>query len=182
MCLGGLGAAVLWAEAAGSSEVIVLTRSVGRGEVVQAADFRVARVGNLDGVSSVDAATLHTLPGQQALVDLPAGALLPAGGVGQAALDRGGVQLGLRLPPGRIPLGELPAGTPVLLVALQDDRANPGAAARSAQSFRATILTPPRTGPDGVAQLLDVRVDADQAAEVAALAATDRVALAKEGR
>lgn len=183
MCLGGLGAAVLWGQAAGSAEVLVLTRSVARGEVVQASDFRVATVGQLDGVSSVEAATLHTLAGQQALVDLHEGALLPDGGVGRAALDAGGVQLGLRLPPGRIPLGELPAGTPVLLVALEDPRVNPETSTAAAlRPIRASVLTPPRTGPDGIAQLLDVRLDADQAATVAALAATDRVALVKEGR
>lgn len=182
MCLGGLGAAVLWGEAAGSAEVLVLTRSVARGEIVQASDFRIARVGHLDGVSSVDAATLPAVAGQQALVDLPEGSLLPGGGVGRAALDAGGVQLGLRLAPGRIPLGELPAGTPVLLVPLEDPRANPDATTESARPIRASVLTPPQTGPDGVAQLLDVRLDASLAGDVAALAATDRIALVKEGR
>lgn len=182
MCLGGLGGAVLWGEAAGSAEVLVLTRPVARGEIVQASDLRIARVGHLDGVSSVDAATLHTVAGQQALVDLPEGSLLPGGGVGRAALDAGGVQLGLRLAPGRIPLGELPAGTPVLLVPLDDPRANPEATTELVRPIRASVLTPPRTGPDGVAQLLDVRLNAGLAATVASLAATDRIALVKEGR
>lgn len=185
MCLGGLGAGVLWSEASGATEVLVLTRSVARGETVQASDFRTARVGQLDGVSTVRADVLPSLAGQQALVDLPLGTLLPERAVGRAALDAGGVQLGLRLVPGRIPLGELPAGTAVLLVPLADPRAGAPAAegaGPAGEPIRASILTPPQTGPDGVAQLLDVRVDAGQAATVAILAATDRVALIKEGR
>ncbi|HHV20232.1 MAG TPA: flagella basal body P-ring formation protein FlgA [Propionibacterium sp.] len=181
MCLGGLGAAFLWVEASGSAEVLVLTRSVARGETVAASDFRVARVGQLDGASSVQAAELPALTGQQALVDLSEGALLPAGGIGQAALDAEGVQVGLRLAPGRIPLGELPAGTPVLLVPLEDPRVNPGAAGDLPAPLRGSVLTPPRTGPDGVAQLLDVRLDAAQAPAAAMLAATDRIVLVKEG-
>ncbi|WP_432560282.1 SAF domain-containing protein [Granulicoccus sp. GXG6511] len=182
MCLGGLGAAVLWGEASGSADVLVLTRAVSRGEIVAASDFRVAQVGQLDGASSVRAADLPTLAGQQALVDLAEGALLPAGSVGRAALDPGGVQLGLRLVPGRVPLGDLPAGTAVLLVPLEDPRTNPGAETELPRPVRASVLTPPRTGPDGVAQLLDVRVDTAQAPVVAMLAATDRIALVKEGR
>ncbi|MDO5682646.1 MAG: SAF domain-containing protein [Propionibacteriaceae bacterium] len=182
MCLGGLGAAVLWGEASGSAEVLVLTRPVARGEVVTAEDFRVARVGHLDGASSVAAAELPAVAGQQALVDLAMGSLLPAGGVGASALDAGGVQIGLRLPPGRVPLGALPAGTPVLLVPLEDPRANPEAAGRVAVPIEATILAPPQAGPDGVAHLVDVRVDSPQAAQVATLAATDRLALVKAGR
>ncbi|MDO5498132.1 MAG: flagellar biosynthesis protein FlgA [Propionibacteriaceae bacterium] len=182
ICLGGLGAAVLWAEAAGSTEVLVMTRSVARGEVVETADVRIARVGQLDGVSRIDGDELHLIAGRTALVDLAEGALVPAGGVGEAALDGGGVQLGLRLDPGRIPLDQLPAGTPVLLVGLDDPRGAPDAPARPPRPFRGTVLTPPQTGPDGVARLLDVRVDAAEAAAVAELAATDRIVLVKEGQ
>lgn len=183
MCLGGLGAAALYAEASRSSDVIVLTRNVARGEVLTRDDLRIARVGNLDGISSVGAAEIDALSGQRALVDLTERALLPAGGVGVAALEPGGSQIGLRLAPGRIPHGDLPQGTTVLLVPLDDPRAtSPGQSpARLLSPIPAEVLTPPEAGPDGLAVVLDVRVDSARAAQVAALAAVERIALVKEG-
>lgn len=182
ICLGGLGAAVLYTEAAQSSDVVVLTRSVPRGEIVQTSDFAVARVGNLTGVSHVSGSAIPELVGKSALADLPKGALLPAESVGSPVLASGSSQVGLKLAPGRIPTGELPQGVPVVLVPLEDARVAPGQQADLPAPIPATVLTPPRPGPDGVAVLLDVRVTDDRADEVAVLAATDRVALVKEGR
>lgn len=182
ICLGGLGAAVLYSEAAQSSDVLVLTRSVGRGETLAATDFRVARVGTLAGVSHVSSGELPTLVGKKALADLPQGSLLPAGSVGTPALATGSSQIGLKLAPGRLPTGELAQGVPVLLVPLDDARTAPGSPEpEAARPIRATVLTPPRLAPDGVATLLDIAVGADDAAVVAALSATDRVALVKVG-
>jgi hypothetical protein len=182
ICLGGLGAAVLYTEAAQSSDVVILTRSVPRGEIVQASDFTVARVGSLTGVSYVSGSAIPGLVGRTALVDLPNGSLLPADSVGTPALVSGSAQVGLKLMPGRIPTGELPQGTPVVLVPLEDTRIAPGQDAALLEPIPATVLTPPRTGSDGVAILLDVRVAVDRSDEVAVLAATDRVALVKKAR
>lgn len=182
ICLGGLGATVLYTEATQSTDVIVATRTVPRGEVIGPNDLRVVRVGNLLGVSHTDAVQLNTLVGQRALVDLPEGALVPAGGVGRPVLDQGQSQVGLKLAPGRIPTGELPQGTQVLLVPLADERAAAGGADTRAAGppVPAIVLTPPAVGPDGVAILLDVRVETARAPEVAGLAATDRLVLVKE--
>lgn len=182
ICLGGLGAAMLYTEAAQSADVVVLTRTVPRGEVVQASDFAVARVGKLTGVSHVNGSAVPSLVGKKALADLPQGSLLPAGSVGTPALAPGNAQIGLKLAPGRTPTGDLPQGTPVVLVPLEDPRVAPGQSADLPDPIPAVILTPPRTGPDGVAVLLDVRVGIGRADDVATLAATDRVALVKEGR
>ena len=182
ICLGGLGSAVLYTEAAQSSEVVVLTRSVARGEIVRASDFTVARVGNLTGVSFVGGSALPGLPGKTALADLPEGSLLPAGSVGTPTLVPGSAQVGLKLSPGRIPTGDLPQGTAVVLVALEDSRIAPGQDTSAPEPIPATVLVPPRPGPDGIAILLDVRVPVDRSDEVAVLAATDRLALVKEGR
>lgn len=180
ICLGGLGAAVLYNEAARASDVVVLTRSVPRGEIVHSADLTVARVGNLTGVSHVSGSMIPALIGKTALADLPKGSLLPADSVGTPVLASGSSQVGLTLAPGRIPIGDLPQGTPVVLVPLEDARVAPGQQAGLPDSIPATVLTPPRPGSDGVAVLLDVRVATNRADEVAALAATDRVALVKE--
>lgn len=184
LCLGGLGATVLYATAAESTDVIVMTRTVPRGQMIQADDLVTTRVGNLAGVSYTDATQRGALVGQRALVDLAQGSLLPAGAVGTPELLPGSTQLGLRLAPGRIPADELPAGTPVLLVPLADARLapdeKPASPAPAPQPIRATVLLPPRPGPDGVAMLLDVRVEAGRAAEVASLAADERIALVRE--
>lgn len=185
IALGGLGATLLWQELTTSNQVVVLQHAIPRGEVVKATDLRAVEVGSVSEVSTVPAAEIPSLVGKRALVDLAEGAMLPRGAVGTPSLDRGVTQVGLKLAPGRLPTGELPQGTPVRLVPLEDPRQGPAQAAGQTSApqpavITATIASPPRTGPDGVATLLDVRVDQSLAQQVAELAAAERLALVKE--
>lgn len=185
IALGGLGATLLWQELTTSTQVVVLQRPVPRGEVIKATDLRAVEVGSLTEVSSVPATELPSLVGKRALVDLAQGSLLPRGAVGTPDLERGASQVGLKLAPGRLPTGELSQGTPVRLIPLEDPRQGPAqtsgqGAAPLPAVITATIASPPRVGPDGVATLLDVRVDQGLAQQVAELAAAERIALIKE--
>lgn len=188
MCLGGLGATLVYAKATATHDVIQVTRSVSRGETIRAADLRVVRAGDLAGSSSVPADRASQLVGQKALIDLAGGAILPANAIGQPPVEKGISHVGLRLAPGRIPVGELTVGASVVLIPVEEPRsevakpapqATPGASA--AGPIAATIAVAPRVGVDGVSTLLDVRVPSDKARAVAELAASDRLVLVREG-
>ncbi|NNG20473.1 hypothetical protein HJ590_13040 [Naumannella sp. ID2617S] len=182
IALGGLGAALLWQQLVTTTEAVVVSHRIPRGEVIRSGDLRSVDVGSTVGVSTVPAAEIPALVGKRALVELPEGALLAKGSVGTPSLDRGASQVGLKLAPGRLPTGDLPVGTPVRLVPLEDPRKQPGqpASGPPVPVVTATVAAPPRTGPDGVAVLVDVRVDQSLAQQVAELAAAERLALVKE--
>ncbi|GAB3708298.1 SAF domain-containing protein [Mariniluteicoccus flavus] len=192
VCLGGLGSALLYAEASGTREVLQVTRPLHRGEVVTAGHLRPVRVGSLPGISTVDVDRTAELVGRRALIDLGGGALLPDNSIGDSALEKGFTQVGLKLAPGRLPVGDLPPGAAVQLIPVDDPRtpANQGGQTppsqtsqnNQAQLISAVVLTAPRVGPDGVATLLDVRVPQDRARAVAELAAVDRLVLVKEAQ
>lgn len=167
-CLGGLGGAMAYQQASHANQVVVMQRAVPRGELVSTADLAVVTIGPAPGVHTVGAEQLPSLVGKQALVDLPAGSLVGADAVGDARLPEGSSQLGLKLAAGRVPVEQMPAGTPVQLVEVTSDKQE-----SSALLVEASIITAPRLLPDGSSQVLDVAVPEAQAQRVADLAARD---------
>lgn len=176
ICLSGLGAAFLYTTLASSHQVLSLTRTIYRGEVVQAADLTTLTLHDTPGLSVVDASRISEVVGRTALVDMPSGTLLASGSVGAADVPAGTVRIGLRLAAGRLPVSALPAGTPVLLIAVS---AANGQAVTGQASVEATVATAPVVQTDG-STLLDVTVPAAEAERVARLAAADQVALVRQ--
>ncbi|MEL4504772.1 SAF domain-containing protein [Luteococcus sp. H138] len=174
-CLGGLGGAMAYQEASHANQVVVMQRSVPRGEVVHATDLAVVTIGPAPGVHTVDAEQLPSLVGKQALVDLAAGSLVGAGSVGEPKLPAGSAQLGLKLAAGRVPVETMPAGTPIQLVEVTSDKHE-----SSALVVDASVVTAPRTLPDGSSQTLDVAVPEAQASRVADLSARDLLVVVRK--
>lgn len=179
--LGALGVTAAFSQANQTQTVVAVARSVPRGVVVQAGDLTTVTIGSVPGVSTVPADQLDTLIGQTALVDLPQGSLVGAGAVGVPVLQQGTTQLGLKLAAGRLPDTSMPPGTPVLLVAVSSaaEGAAGATSATTGQVYRATLVSIPRELPDGVTWVLDVSVDAADAAVIAELAAAGRLVLAR---
>ena len=123
ICLGGLGSAALYISVTDARSVVRTNRTIYRGEVIQAADLGVTSVGGTLGVRTVPAERVGELIGRTALTDLPGGSLFPPDSVGPAEVPPGSSRIGLKLAPGRVPVSPLPAGTPVLLVAVPKDSA-----------------------------------------------------------
>jgi hypothetical protein len=175
ICLGGLGAAVLYTSVAGTESVVAVRRTVYRDQPLTAADLGLVELSSSPGIETVAAERLDDVVGQTALVDLVEGALLTPRGFGEAAVDAGAARLGVRVVAGRLPVGELPPGTPVLLVAVtRDAGAPPGQA-----SYPGRVASLVTGLPDG-ASLLDVTVAAGAAEEVARLAATDQLVIVRQ--
>lgn len=168
-------------QAGQSHAVIVVQQPVARGEVIAADDLGVTSIGSAPGVSTVSSDRLAELVGQQALVDLPQGSVLGASSVGTVTLPAGQAQLGLKLGAGRLPGGELPAGTRVLLVSVPSGNATQPTGGETRVQLDAQVVNAPQLLPDGQSWTLDVAVPESAAADVAVLAATDRVVVVRKG-
>lgn len=195
MLLGALGAAWLWHQATGTHQVVYVAQPLEVGQEITAGDLTTVSVGRIPHVQTVSGDELNALIGQEATVALPEGTLLPAGVIGDVPLDEGESQLGLRLASGRIPTTGLHPGSPVLAVTLPDPAlVQPQAESLTTEAVivaddewadltvtEARVITAPVRDEDGISWIVDVAVPDGAAADLARLAATDRVALVLDG-
>lgn len=175
MCLSGLGAAWLYSTAATGSSVVSVTRTVHRDQLITEADLGLVWLPSAPGIETVPGERLTEVVGQTAQTDLVAGSVLSPRSFGAPAVEVGTSRLGLRLAPGRLPASQLPPGTPVLLVAVSRDAAEPPPGA----SVVGRVASVGVTLPDG-ATLIDVSVPQEQAERVARLAAGDQLVVVRQ--
>ena len=172
ICLGGLGAALLYGNLSSATPVITIKHTVYRDQLITADDLAITSLAPPPGLETVPAERLADIVGRTALTDLCEGGLLSLHSFGDPPVAAGAVQVGLRLEAGRLPSSALPPGTGVQLVPVGRD----GAAAPAGGSVPAMIASMPQFQADGSA-LLDVAVSADVGERVAQLAAADQLAL-----
>jgi hypothetical protein len=172
ICLGGLGAALLYVNLSNAAPVISIKHTVYRDQVITADDLAITSFAPPLGIETVPAGRLGDIVGSTALTDLPAGGLLGPNSFGEPVVAAGAVRLGLRLEAGRLPSSLLPPGTGVQLVPVGRD----GAAAPNGGAIPAIVATMPQFQSDGSA-LVDVTVSQDLGAQVAQLAAAGQLTL-----
>ncbi len=121
-------AAVLWhLSAAQKVPVLALASDVGRGEVIEAEDLRVAHVASDDQVSLLAPSQSGEVVGRVAVVDLVAGTLVgPSLVAAVPAVEPGDGVVGLSLEGGQVPSGRLSPGDIVHVVAAGGDSAGSG--------------------------------------------------------
>jgi hypothetical protein len=175
VCLGGLGAALLYANLSNAQSVVRVVRTVYRDQVITAADLGVTSAAPAAGVESVAAEQLDVVVGSTAQYDLVEGSLLGPRDFGDPPVEVGAARLGLRLAAGRIPASPLPPGTDVLLVPVGTD----GGETPTGASVVARIAVSSATLPDG-ASIVDVSVATAEAERVARLAANDQLVLVRQ--
>jgi hypothetical protein len=110
---------VLVATAGGRKETLALANDVGRGEVLERADLKVVRVAADAGVEMIPADDLDDVVGGVVTADLPQGALLAPGQLlaeGERLVAANEVVVGVRLNAAAAPRGDVPPGTPILVV------------------------------------------------------------------
>ena len=174
VCLGGLGAALLYGNLSNAHTVLVVKRTVYRDQVITAADLGATSAVPALGVETLSSDQLDTVVGRTALSDLVEGSLLSPRSFGEPAVEAGSVRIGLRLAAGRLPSAAMPPGTEVLLVPVGRDGAEPPAGA----SVAARISTAAAVLPDG-ASIVDVSVPAAEGERVVRLAANEQLALVR---
>ena len=178
--VGALGITAVVNQFNESSTVVAMARTVERGAVVSAADLTTVTVGPVPGIATVASADLNSLVGQTALVDLPSGSLVAQSSVGEPVVESGSAQLGLKLAAGRLPTTPMPAGTTVQLIPVAGAaEGQQPSSAPIGDPITAVIRKAPTPLADGSHWLVDVSVPDNEAARVAALAAADRLVMAR---
>ena len=166
--LGGLGAAAVYLANVNVTPVVVMAQSVSRGEVLEAAHLGVVEVPSGFEVPTMGEGDLGSLVGQRALSDLPRGSFPQPASVGENPLPAGQSLVGLRLPLGKMPTGEMPPGTRLRIVGLVE-----GLDANAP----AVVASAPQLLDDGASYSLDVQVADGDADLIARLSAVDQVAV-----
>jgi hypothetical protein len=174
ICLGGLGAALLYGNLSNAQTVITVKRTVYRDQLITAADLGVTSAVPAAGVETVAGDRIELVVGRAALYDLAEGSLLSPRAYGEPVVEVGSVRIGLRLAAGRLPSAPMPPGTEVLLVPVGRDGGEPPVGA----SISGRIATAASVLPDG-ASIVDVSVAATEAERVARLAANDQLVLVR---
>lgn len=175
ICLGGLGAALLYGNLSSAHSVVTVKRTVYRDRLITAADLGVTSVVPAAGVDTVPAEEIEAVVGRTAHYDLTEGSLLTPRSFGEPLVEVGSVRLGLRLAAGRMPSAPMPPGTEVLLVPVGRDGGEPPAG----PSVVGRVATMASELPDG-ASVVDVSVAAGEAERVARLAAADQLVLVRQ--
>lgn len=174
----GLGV-VVWMGSTTSSEVVAVRAAVDRGELITAEDLMVVRVSMDPAVQVVPSSQLDSLVGQRAASDLSAGTLLSPAQVQPDVLPRTGESVvGLALAVGQLPAEPLRAGDRVRLVQTPPELAE---VTTTPVTIDATVQLVTNS-VDGQLVVVDVVVPSAKAAEVAARAATGRVAVVLDSR
>lgn len=165
--MGGLGAAFLFTLNTDHEVVLALAADVRRGDTITREQLSVVEVPATAGLNALPADRIDELVGERALFDLPAGTFPLERHVGEDPLPDGQALVGLRLAPGRMPIGELPPGTLVRLVSLAEG---------DETVAEAVVAAAPVPLEDGT-YAIDVRLIDGEADAIARLAAADALAL-----
>jgi hypothetical protein len=180
LCLGGLLSYVIYSQVAAQSTVVAMTHTVHRGAVIQQSDLTTTTLSGTTKVSVVPAEQLSSLVGKRAAFDLVEGALVPAAAtVADPLPATGRAVIGVKLNPGRAPVGLLPPSAPVRLVALPSSDQAAGQAAAPTQAYFGRVVDT-ADGVDGTSTLVNVDVAAADAPAIALLAAQDRIAILRD--
>lgn len=169
----------VWLLSSSSVEVVAARAPIDRGAVIAATDLEVTRVTVDPSVPVVPASELSGLVGKRAASDIAAGTLLsPAQATGALPPGTGESVVGVALVTGQLPAERLRPGDHVRLV---QTPAAQGDVPATQVTIDAEVqsVTP---AADGQTTVVDLLVPESRAAEVAARAATGRVALVLDSR
>lgn len=174
---GALLGVVLWSSASTTVEVVAVRADVQRGALITAADLGTVRLTPDPALQVVPAAELPGLVGRRAATDLAAGSVLTAAQVTDVVVPAAGESVvGVALAPGMLPAEPLRAGDRVRLV----QTPGPGGDVEGAVTAIDAVVVSVAQGDTQV--VVNVVLPSSRAAELAARAATGRVALVLDSR
>lgn len=179
--LAALGAAWGATKYRNTTDVVSVRQSVSRGEIIKREDLQSASITLDPAVHTIPKSQLESLVGKRAASDLPSGALVTPDSVSSDSFPpKGGSVVGIYLSNGQLPQTTLRAGATVRLVATPKSQDDLPANSAQPSTFTATVVQV-RQQSDSTHSSLDVLVSSNQATQVAALAATQRLAVILDG-
>jgi hypothetical protein len=160
--------------------VVAVRSSVQRGELISRDDLVAVRIGVDQALSPIPASHLDGVVGQRAAMDLPAGGLVTRDSIASTVVPAQDMSVvGVALPAALLPGEPLRAGDQVRVVATPGQQGD--VADGEQRSITATVVG---IYPDADSDqtVVSVQVPYDQAPELAARAATGKVALVLDSR
>ncbi|KRF20161.1 hypothetical protein ASG90_19130 [Nocardioides sp. Soil797] len=177
---GALGTAFAFTSVNDTQEVLVVSSDIKRGEIIEAGDLAVVRVSVDPALTPVPGSQKAELEGSRAAVDLWAGTLLSEQAVTDNLVPGEGESLvGISLTPGQMPSEPLYSGDAVRIVTTPGDQGE--VTNEDPVTVEAVVVGVSRVQETGET-VVDVSVPQADAADLAARAATGRVALVLDTR
>jgi len=172
----------VWAYTATSNTeaVVAVRNTVERGATIEASDLMIVQVGADPALNPIPESKADSLVGQRAALDLSAGGLVTAEAITADVVPVSGQSVvGVSLTPAQMPAMSLQTGDAVRVVATPGDQGDVGSS--DPASIGATVVSVGKPGVDGQI-VVDVDVPESAAGELAARAATGKVALVLDSR
>jgi len=180
ICLGALLAVWAYTSTSTAQDVIAVRTTVLRGELITREDLMTAQVGVDPALKPISADDLDSVVGKRAAMDLAAGGLVTQEDLASSVLPAKGMSIvGISLTPAMMPATELQTGDDVRIVSTPGDQGD--VAAGEPVALTATVVEV-RTSGDSGKTVVDVSVPEADAAQLAARAATGKVALVLDSR
>jgi len=177
---GALGTAFAFTSVNDTQEILVVSRDIKRGEAIEAGDLSVVRVSVDPALSPVAGSQKGELEGSRAAVDLWAGTLLTEQAIADSLVPGEGESLvGISLTPAQMPSEPLYSGDTVRIVTTPGDQGE--VTNEDPVTVEAVVVGVSRVQETG-GTVVDVSVPERDAADLAARAATGRVALVLDTR
>ena len=177
---GALGSAFAFTSVTDTQAVLVVSRDINRGETIEAGDLSVVRIGVDPTLNPVPGSQMAKLEGSRAAADLWAGTLLTEAAVtDQLVPGQGESLVGISLTPAQMPSEPLRAGDTVRIVTTPGDQ---GEVTNEDPVTVEAIVVGVSLVPETGETVVDVSVPEGDAADLAARAATRRVALVLDAR
>ena len=177
---GALGTGYAFTSVNDTREVLVVSSDIKRGETIEAGDLAVARISVDPALTPVPGSQEAELEGSRAAVDLWAGTLLTEQAVTDNLVPGEGESLvGISLTPAQMPSEPLYGGDVVRIVTTPGDQGE--ITDKEPVTIEATVVGVSRVEETGET-VVDVSVPEADAADLAARAATGRVALVLDAR
>ena len=177
---GALGTAFAFTSVNDTREVVVVSSDIKRGETIEAGDLAVVRVSVDPALTPVPGSQKAELEGSRAAVDLWAGTLLTEQAIaGNLVPGEGESLVGISLTPAQMPSEPLYGGDAVRVVTTPGDQGE--ITDQEPVTIEATVVGVSRVEETGET-VVNVSVPEAEAADLAARAATGRVALVLDAR
>jgi len=180
VAVGGLGAAYAYTSVSDTREVLAVARDVARGETIEPGDLTVVRVSVDPVLTPIAGSERSSMVGSRAAVDLWSGTLLTEQAVTAHLVPGAGESLvGVSLTPAQMPSEPLRSGDSVRIVSTPGDQGE--ITDDDPVTITATVVGVTRAEETGET-VVDVAVPVGVSADLAARAATGRVALVLDAR
>lgn len=187
--VGSLVAVWLWTASSTTIPVLASATPIERGQTITEADLRTVHISTDPALAPVGEGSKASIVGQKALSDIPGGTLITRDAVGrQVVPGSGDAVVGLDLSSGQMPATALLSGDRVRVVTTPGEG---GDVPDTPTTVSASVVSVSRSTDaidDGQATspvastVVDVRVKANDAPRLAALAASGRIALVLDSR